>query len=201
MINALCGLFRTLVALFKDQRDLMLEILALRQQLLVYKRLHPRPQLRRRDRLFWISLSKIWGGWRQALIIVKPDTVIGWHRQGFSFFWTKLSQRRSVGRPAVSADVRALIKLMAEANPTWGAPRIHSELLKLGIEISERTVSRLMPRQRKPPSQTWRTAPRQPLQRAGLDRLLHCADSDVSRAVRARCVGARPPESAALQRH
>jgi transposase InsO family protein len=91
------------------------------------------------------------------LIIVKPDTVISWHRQGFKFFWTKLSQRKSVGRPAISATVKSLIKQMAEANPLWGAPRIHGELLKLGIEISERTVSRLLPQQRKPPSQTWCT--------------------------------------------
>jgi putative transposase len=157
MINALFVLFSTLVALFKDQRDLMLEILALRQQLIVYKRLHPRPQLRHRDRLFWVWLSKLWGGWRQALVIVKPETVVGWHRKGFRFFWTKLSQRKSVGRPPVSAKVKALIKQMAEANPTWGAPRIHGELLKLGIDISERTVSRLMPQQCKPPSQGWRT--------------------------------------------
>ena len=126
--------------LCKDPRDLALENLALRQQLTVYKRLHPRPQLRRRDRLFWVWFSKLWGGWRQALIIVKPDTVIGWHRQGFKFFYTKISQRKSVGWPAVSTEVKSLIKQMAEANPTWGAPQIHGELLKLGMEISERTV-------------------------------------------------------------
>lgn len=90
-------------------------------------------------------------------MIVKPETVLGWHRKGFSFFWTRLSQRKSVGRPAVSPQVRALIKQMAEANPLWGAPRIHGELLKLGIDVSKRTVSRLMPKGDKPPSQTWRT--------------------------------------------
>ena len=86
MIKTFAALIWTLLC--KDPRDLALENLALRQQLTVYKRLHPRPQLRRRDRLFWIWLSKLWGGWRQALVIVKPDTVISWHRHGFKFFWT-----------------------------------------------------------------------------------------------------------------
>ena len=157
MINALCALVRTLLTLFKDRPNLMLEILALRQQLIVYKRLHPRPPLQPRDRLFWVWLSKIWDGWRQTVIIVKPETLIGWHRHGFKFFWTKISQRKSAGRPAVSPKVKALIKQMAEANPLWGAPRIHGELLKLGIDISERTVSRLLPQQCKQPSQRWRT--------------------------------------------
>jgi putative transposase len=157
MFNSLFALLRTFIAIFKDRRDLLLEILALRQQLIVFKRLHPRPQLRQTDRLFWMWLSKVWDGWRNALIIVKPETVLGWHRKGFSFFWTRLSQRKSVGRPAVNPQVRALIKQMAEANPLWGAPRIHGELLKLGIDVSERTVSRLMPKRDKSPSQTWRT--------------------------------------------
>ena len=144
MIKLFLALSWTLILVFKhrhDLRDLALENFALRQQLIVFKRLHPRPQLRPRDRLFWVWLARIWGGWRQALIIVKPDTVIDWHRHGFKFFWTKISQRKSAGRPAVSPKVKALIKQMAEANPLWGAPRIHGELLKLGIDISERIVS------------------------------------------------------------
>ena len=157
MINLLLALICTLASIFKDRQDLTLEILALRQQLLVFKRLHPRPQLRPQDRLFWLWLSKFWSGWRQALIIVQPETVISWHRQGFRLFWTKLSRRKRAGRPAVSLQVRALIKQMAGANPLWGAPRIHGELLKLGISICERTVSRLMPKRTKPPSQRWRT--------------------------------------------
>ncbi len=157
MISFLGVLISSLISAFLRPCDQVLENLALRQQLSVYKRLHPRPQLRQRDRLFWIWLSKIWDDWRNALIIVRPETVISWHRQGFHIFWTSLSQRKSVGRPAVSAEVSSLIKRMAAANPLWGAPRIHGELLKLGIDIAERTVSRLMPRQRKPPSQSWRT--------------------------------------------
>jgi hypothetical protein len=122
MINLFSALFPTLLSLFKARQDVALEILALHQQLLVSKRLHPRPQLRPQDRLFWIWLSKIWNGWQKALIIVAPETVINWHRQGFCLFWTKMSQQKCAGRPAVSVKVKALIKQMAEANPLWGAP-------------------------------------------------------------------------------
>ena len=142
---------------FSQHRDLALENLALRQQLAIFKRRHPRPRLRPTDRLFWVWLSKIWAGWREALIIVKPETVIAWHRQVFRFYWRWLSRRKSIGRPTVSAEVRMLIKQMAQANPLWGAPRIHGELQNLGLEVSERTVSRLMPRRREAPSQSWRT--------------------------------------------
>ncbi len=157
MTNLFLPLLRIIFALFKDPRDLVLENLALRQQLLVYKRLRPRPQLRHADRLFWVWLSRVWRGWRNTLVIVKPETVISWHRKGFKLFWTNISQRKRAGRPSLSPQIRVLIKQMAEANPLWGAPRIHGELLKLGIEISERTVSRLLPKCRKPPSQRWRT--------------------------------------------
>jgi hypothetical protein len=105
----------------------------------------------------WIWLAKIWKDWRSALLIVKPETVIGWHRKGFKLFWRKLSQQNAVGRPSVNPEIIALIKKMAQANPFWGAPRIQGELLKLRIEVSERTVSRLLPKGRRPPSQTWRS--------------------------------------------
>ncbi len=103
-------------------------------------------------------LSRFWGKWREALIIVKPETVVRWHREGFKRFWRWKSRSRGPGRPPVSPEIKALIHRMAEANPLWGAPKIHGELLKLGIEISERTISSLLPpRSPKPPSQTWRT--------------------------------------------
>lgn len=143
--------------MFTKRGELALENLALRQQLTVWKRSHPRPQLRRKDRLFWLGLSRSWSHWREALLIVSPATVVGWHRKGFRLFWTWISRRNHTGRPLVRPSVRALIRRMAEANPLWGAPRIHGELLKLGIEISERTTSRLMPKRGKPPSQTWTT--------------------------------------------
>ena len=157
MRNLLVSVYSCLRAILKERRNLALENLALRQQLVVLKRSQRRIKIKRRDRLFWIWLSRTWSGWRAALIIVKPATVVGWHRRGFKLYWTRLSQRGVGGRPAVSLEVRALIRQMATANPLWGAPRIHGELLKLGINISERSVSRLMPRRRHPPSQTWRT--------------------------------------------
>jgi transposase InsO family protein len=144
-------------ASLSGQCNLALENLALRQQLAILKRTQKRPAISTKDRLFWVWLSRIWLEWRASLLIVKPDTVIGWHRKGFRLFWTKLSRRKIGGRPSATSQITALIKQMTQANPLWGAPRIHGELLKLGIDISERTVSRLMPKNRKPPSQTWRT--------------------------------------------
>ena len=98
----------------------------------------------------------VWNEWRAAVVIVKPETVLAWHRRGFRLFWTWKSRRR-LGRPVIPPDVRLLIRTMAEANPLWGAPRIHGELLKLGIDVSQATVAKYMPRHRRPPSQTWRT--------------------------------------------
>ena len=139
-----------------EVRGIAVENLALRQQLAVMKRQCPRPRLRKTDRLFWVWLATVWRDWRKLLVIVRSETVVAWHRQGFRLYWKWLSRRKRSGRPGVSPEVRALVRKMAEANTLWGAPRIHGELLKLGICISERTVSRLMPRDRKPPSQTWK---------------------------------------------
>ncbi len=129
----------------------------MRQQLAVYKRTTSRPKRRWSDRLLWVWLSRVWTGWRDALVIVAPDTVLRWRQRRFRDHWTKLSGRPTAGRPPVSAEITALVKKMAEANPLWSAPRIHGELLKLGIDVAERTVSRLIPQRRTPPSQIWRT--------------------------------------------
>jgi putative transposase len=94
--------------------------------------------------------------WKTPLVIVKPETVIAWHRRGFRLFWTWKSRRRT-GRPTVPTDVRTLIGTMSAANPLWGAPRVHGELLKLGIDISQASVAKYMVRPRRPPSQTWHT--------------------------------------------
>src|SRR5213593_2546060 len=153
MISLLLHLFRVLPFLFGGHRQLALENLALRQQLAVYKRTVIRPPLRRTDRLFWVWLARLWAGWRRPLVIVTPDTVLRWQRRRFREHWTKLSGRPTAGRPPVNAEITALARKMAAANPLWGAPRIHAELLKLGIDVAERTVSRL---RRSPPSQTWR---------------------------------------------
>jgi transposase InsO family protein len=110
------------------------------------------------DRAFWIGLSQIWSRWADTLVIVKPDTVVRWHRAGFRLFWRWKSRARTPAEGHVTPEVRPLIRRMAEANPLWGAPKIHGELLKLGIDIGERSVSRFMPKRLpKPPLQTWRT--------------------------------------------
>ena len=115
-----------------------------------------RPRLRTSDRLFWVLLSRLWSGWADAVSVVQPGTVIRWLRTGFRLFWTWKSRRNGPGRPAVAPEVRALIRRMSQSNPLWGAPRIHGELQKLGVEISQATVSKYMVRPRRPPSQTWR---------------------------------------------
>ena len=108
-------------------------------------------------RIFWVWLRRVWSEWKSALVIVKAETVVAWHRKGFRLFWTWSIRRGKPGRPSVSQEVRDLIRMMSRNNPRWGAPRIHGELLKLGIEITEPTVAKYMVRHRQPPSQTWRT--------------------------------------------
>ena len=157
MITLILHLLRLLPFLIGGHRQVALENLALRQQLAVSKRATPRPRLHKMDRLFWVGLARLWTGWRQALVIVSPDTVVRWQRRRFRDYWSRLSGRSRGGRPPVSIEVAALVRTMATANPLWRAPRIHGELLKLGIAIAERTVSRLMPKSRPRPSQAWRT--------------------------------------------
>src|SRR6187200_1220424 len=143
--------------MFRSRVSLHLEIIALRHQLTVVNRSRrPRLRLTRVDRMFWAWLSRSWGGWRSAIHIVKPETVLAWHRRGFRLFWAWKSRHR-YGRPTVSPHVRALIREMSTANPRWGAPRVHGELLKLGISVSESTVAKYMRRHPRSPSQTWRT--------------------------------------------
>ncbi|MEO5376126.1 MAG: IS3 family transposase [Alphaproteobacteria bacterium] len=107
--------------------------------------------------MFWVLLSRLWSRWRDALVIVKPETVIARHHLGFRLFWRWKSRQKRAGWPPTPKEVRDLIRQICRENPLWGAPRIHGELLKLGIDVSQATVSRLMLRPRKPPSQTWRT--------------------------------------------
>lgn len=139
----------------RNQRDLALENLVLRQQLAVLKQSSRRPQLTDADRSFWALISRIWQGWRSALHIVQPETVIRWHRQGFRYYWRWKSRGR--GRPRIDPEIIELIRRMCRANPRWGAPRIHGELLKLGIEVSETTVAKYMIKPSERPSQSWRT--------------------------------------------
>ena len=123
--------------LFCSRRTLLLENLALRQQLVVLKRRRPRSRLSSFDRLFWIIARRFWSGWERSLIIVTPETVIRWHRAGFRLYWSLISRvRRQVGRKMTPKEVRDLIFRMVAENPTWGAPRIHGELLMLVFYIA-----------------------------------------------------------------
>jgi putative transposase len=157
MNSVLIAFFAVLASSFRTSASLRAEILALRHQLAVLQANAPRRlRLKRSDRVLWVLLSRWFPGWRQCLRIVQPATVIAWHRRAFALYWTRKS-RRWLGRPQVTAEIRALIQHMSQTNPLWGAPRIHGELLKLGIEVAESTVGKYMQRHRKPPSQTWRT--------------------------------------------
>jgi hypothetical protein len=145
------------LATFKSRTALQLENLALRHQLGVLQRSVKRPKLITADRLLWAWLSEVWADWRSSLLILKPETVIGWHRKGFRVFWTWKVRRGRPGRSTVATKVRELIRKLSRENPLWGAPRIHGELLKLGINIGETSVGKYLARERKPPSQNWKT--------------------------------------------
>jgi putative transposase len=139
--------FGALVRLFRSRGNLVFENFVLRQQLAVLKRRRPRPGLNIFDKLFWVAVRRLWSGWKQALIIVTPETVVRWHRAGFLLYWRLISRvRAQVGRTQTPKEVRELIFRMVVENPTWGAPRIHGELLMLGFDVSERTISRWMRR-------------------------------------------------------
>src|SRR5437879_7542126 len=138
MVRWLAILVRTLRSTIRTQRELGLENLALRQQVAVWKVRQPRPQLTATDRLFWVVLSRLWMNWRSSLQVVRPETVVRCHRQGFRRYWAWKSRHRR-GRPAIGTEVRDLIRRMSRANPLWGAPRIHGELLKLGLTVSQAT--------------------------------------------------------------
>ncbi len=157
MFTLFVSLLFAFPACFRARAALQAEILAFRHQLLVLQRSKRGHKLRlsSADRALWVWLSHLWTDWRSALIIVKPETVIGWHRQGFRLYW-RWKSRHPAGRPSVSSDVIELIRRMSLANPRWGAPRIHGELLKLGIQMSQATVAKHMVRHRRPPSQNWR---------------------------------------------
>jgi putative transposase len=139
--------FGTFLRLFRSHPSLLLENLALRQQLVVLKRHHPRPKLYLFDKLFWLLIRRCWSGWKQALLVVTPETVVRWHRAGFRWYWRMISKtRKPIGGRQTPKEVRDLIFQMVTENPSWGAPRIHGELLMLGFDVSERTISRWMKR-------------------------------------------------------
>ncbi len=158
MLTLRACLIARLCQTFADHRDLLLENAALRQQLAVYQRTGSQPKLTAADRLFWVWLSRFWQPWRSSLLIVKPETVVKWHRQAWKRYWTWKSRRGSRGHPRIPLEVRELIIRMARENPLWGAQRVRGELLGLGYCVGRETVRRYMHlARRRPPSQTWRT--------------------------------------------
>jgi putative transposase len=144
MLELLIVTGRALALALRGHRELVLENLALRHQLTAMKRATDRPHFQTRDRLFWIALTRIWRNWRTALVLVQPDTVVQWHREWLRRRWARRSKARPSGRPSVGVRPRVLVRGMATANPLWGAPRIHGELHKLGVNVSERMVSHLL---------------------------------------------------------
>jgi putative transposase len=141
--------------LLQSRASLAAENLALRHQIVILQRSVKRPRLHRRDRIFCVWLSRLWRDWRSTLIVVQPETVLRWHRQGFRLYWRWKSRSRC-GRPKLDEEIRALIRRMSRDNPTWGRRRIRSELHLLGHEVAELTVANYMVRGRKRPSQGWR---------------------------------------------
>src|SRR6266852_3412407 len=155
MLTLLRFIVSLLVRRFHSRAVLELENLALRHQLPVLRRQRPgRPRLFAIDRLLWVWRYRVWPRCPEVMVLVKPATVIQWHRQGFRRYWRWRSRS---GRPSVDREVRKLIRQMSTANPLWGAPRIHGELIKLGIEVSQATVAKYMVRRRGTPSPTWRS--------------------------------------------
>src|SRR5215831_8967925 len=145
VIPVLLSLIAAARVFFQSRTDIAIEVLALRQQVAVLKRKRPRPLLRPLDRLFWTVLRTTWSRWRDALVIVKPETVVGWHRASFRLYWRWKSRPRG-GRPRITPELRALIRRLAQENTNWGSPKIHGELQKLGFVLSERTVARYLSR-------------------------------------------------------
>ena len=146
-----------LARLFRERHDLLVENLLLRHQLHVALRSRPRPDLKSRDRFFWLVVRSLYPDWKQHLILVRPETVVRWHRRGWRLYWRWRSGHQ-LGRPRLSPEIRELIATMASANPLWGTERIRGELLKLGIVVSSRSIRRYRRRRNsRPPSQSWRT--------------------------------------------
>src|SRR4029450_7874064 len=144
------GAWTFLRALLGSSAAVSLENVALRHQLVVLQRSVRRPRLRRRDRLFWLWLARLWAGWRDSLLIVRPATVLAWHRKGFQLYWRWKSRRRSVGRPPLHFWIRSLIRRIAREDPTWGRRRIQAELRFLGYDVAGLTVAKYMRRRAAP---------------------------------------------------
>ena len=157
MFALLCFVLAVLASPFKSKSRLEAENVALRQQLIVLRRKVPgRVRLTNNDRWFFIQLYRWFPSILQVLTIIRPETLVRWHRAGFCCYW-RWKSRSLGGRPQIETDLRVLIRRMSIENPLWGAPRIHGELLKLGFEVAQSSVAKYMVKRRGPPSQGWRT--------------------------------------------
>jgi putative transposase len=177
MLISLAALPPTLFSIFRSRAALQLENLVLRHQIGVLQRsVRKRPKLTPLDRLLWVWLFAVWSDWRSALAIVQPEAIIAWHRKSFRLFWTWKIRLGKRGRPTVAREVRHLIRRMCRENPSWGTPRIHGELLKLGINIAESSVSKYVVRCRKPAVSDLAHISGESRSAAGLHRLLYRPD-------------------------
>jgi transposase InsO family protein len=157
MIGLLCFVVAILASPFKSKLRLEAENAALRHQLIVLRRrLHGRVRLTNHDRWLFIELYRWFPSILQAFMIIRPETLLRWHRAGYRFYWRWKSNSRG-GRPRIEIELRALIRQMSTENQLWGAPRIHGELLKLGFSVAQSTVAKYMVKRRGPPNQGWRT--------------------------------------------
>jgi transposase InsO family protein len=157
MIGLLCFLLAVLASPFKSKIRLEAENAVLRHQLIVLRRkMCGRVQLATGDRWFFVQLFRWFPSILKVLTIIRPETLVRWHRAGFRRYW-RWKSRSLGGRPQIETELRALIRRMGVENPLWGAPRIHGELLKLGFEVAQSSVAKYMVKRRRPPSQEWRT--------------------------------------------
>jgi len=157
MIALLCFVLNVLVSPFKSTSQLEAENAALRHQVVMLRRIvHRRVRLTNSDRIFFIQLYRWFPSVLKVIAVIRPETLVRWHRAGFRRYW-RWKSRSFGGRPQVDAELRALIRRMSVENPLWGGPRIHGELLKLGFEVAQSSVAKYMVERHGPPSQGWRT--------------------------------------------
>src|SRR6201993_2208307 len=183
MSEACSLIWSALVLLFRSRASLAAEILVLRHQINILRRHSPKRQtFSAVDRVIFAGLYRLAPTVLHALAVLKPDTVINWHRAGFRSYWRWRSRRRG-GRPTLPTEIRKLIREMSIANPLWGAPRIHGELLKLGIDIGQTSVTKYIAQRRDPPSQGWRNVPSQSCRRHRRDGSVRRADNLISMIV------------------
>ena len=201
MPSVFSALIAYVVSHLRSHESLRLENMALRHQLAVYQHTVKRPKLRPADRLFWRWLSRLWSDWQEALAFVQPRTVIAWQKRRFRDYWRHRSQSGKPGRPAISKDMRDLIRDMWRSNPLWGAPRIVGELRKLGITVAKSTVEKYRPRVRKPSSPTWKTFLNNHVHRHRRLRFFYGANRDLPGALCLYHAGSRAPTHRAFQHH